>query len=294
MSACSVPDSASSKEVCDLKLQISTLTEQLSALNEQVEFLSGAMQKLQVREQGVVEESTKKRKVFIKSESLQRMNSLDSSSAYNLKDANVSGVVDFSNMVWLADEEAMDEVVPANNGDGVEELECGDDMALFGDLMAPTPREKTFFESDACCETEVKRTSLISDSSSLKSNPLPALMVPGATLPSTVPSDMSSIIDGLSPEMKSRFLDKLAESMGAHMAASFNTLSESSKLSSDSKSYTPCVPTFLLPSGSEAPEIALPLASAALGAFVQSLYTFQQQANTGTVSATKADKVVKV
>ncbi len=109
--------------------------------------------------------------------------------------------------------------------------------------------------------------------------------------------DLFAILESLSPELKVRFVDKLAEVMGKQLASNMGTTTaEAAPVTADPITYstgasaardvslsqnftqltTGVGAPYHLPSGAPAPEIALPLASAALGAFVlSSLHTLQ-------------------
>lgn len=142
---------------------------------------------------------------------------------------------------------------------------------------------------------------------------MPAVAAIGAV--STAAAEISSVLDSLSPELRLRFVDRLAEVMGAQLtqnisqqvqvqvaqqqqqqqAAPLTPLSHPAPPSSSS--YTDAStstvdqpsPHFMLPSGSRAPEIAIPLASAAIAALLSSMNAFahnslQQQAQVPQVA----------
>mmetsp|Transcript_1038 Transcript_1038/g.2012 ORF Transcript_1038/g.2012 Transcript_1038/m.2012 type:complete len:460 (+) Transcript_1038:88-1467(+) len=111
--------------------------------------------------------------------------------------------------------------------------------------------------------------------------------------------DISAVLEHLSPELKRRFVDKLAETMGAQLSQNISQQAEAAfsqaqlapsvqeqaiqqrqvKQERDaSSSSSPSA--YHLPSGGKAPEIAIPLASAAIAALIsnmQSLGTVQSQ-----------------
>lgn len=124
---------------------------------------------------------------------------------------------------------------------------------------------------------------------------------------SAAASDISSVLDSLSPELRLRFVDRLAEVMGAQLTQNIsqqvqvNVQVAQQQAQTQTQTYTPtphmyvapsnssayAAPApvnlidadhthFLLPSGSRAPEIALPLASAAIAALLSSMHTFAQ------------------
>jgi hypothetical protein len=126
-------------------------------------------------------------------------------------------------------------------------------------------------------------------------------VVPTASAVAPNPSDFNGIIESLSPELKLRFIDKLAEAMANQLASSVGgpmafaqveaTVPEKeSVLNSKAESS---YPTFMLPSGSQAPDIALPLASAALGAFFMSSLQSLKTASATSAAAAAASVSVK-
>jgi hypothetical protein len=106
-------------------------------------------------------------------------------------------------------------------------------------------------------------------------------------------TEISNVLDGLSPELRLRFVDRLAEVMGAHLT---QNIAQQVQGPQQEKAMPYMVPTstytttaaaapytaapeagqFLLPSGSRAPEIAIPLASAAIAALLSSMQSFSQ------------------
>eukprot|EP01039_Chlorochromonas_danica_P002245 gene2245-2459_t len=90
----------------------------------------------------------------------------------------------------------------------------------------------------------------------------PAMPAPSQEPSSLTAQDLTTVLTALTPDLQTRFVDKLAEAMGAQLAAALT--SQVCNVVSDTKDSG-----LVLPSGN-APEIALPLASAALGAFVMS------------------------
>jgi hypothetical protein len=104
----------------------------------------------------------------------------------------------------------------------------------------------------------------------------------------------------LTPELKLRFVDKLAESMGAQLVASMQQQALVTAVPADGEGamYKHTLQQqeiegyMVLPSGARAPEIALPLASAALGAFVMS--SLQSLGASPAVNAVAAKKAATV
>eukprot|EP01038_Epipyxis_sp_PR26KG_P011985 gene11985-16043_t len=83
---------------------------------------------------------------------------------------------------------------------------------------------------------------------------------------------IQDFLEFLSPELKVRFVDKLAEEMGKQLSTivtnNVPTQAAVEVVSVNAASANSKSNEYHLPSGSKAPEIALPLASAAIGAFV--------------------------
>ena len=129
---------------------------------------------------------------------------------------------------------------------------------------------------------------------------MPYTLAEPMPLPAQTVQDLSQIINSLSPELQARFVDKLAETMGAHLATIMSPIetNHSDNHSDNNLALTtPELPKrlsipnhnqILFPAQTvaiennmkygmmpETPSIAIPLASAALGAFVASLSNSQ-------------------
>lgn len=91
--------------------------------------------------------------------------------------------------------------------------------------------------------------------------------------------DISQIISSLTPELQARFVDKLAETLGSHLSTMVSTPLMSSPAKSITTDKENNSVTSLPP---ETPAIAIPLASAALGAFFARLSAVQSSPSLGT------------
>jgi hypothetical protein len=274
-----VPESASSKEVTDLKSQVSTLTERLEELNHQVEYLSNAVRKLQLISPNDSDETVvdvgKKRKVQLPKSidaPLQRMTSTDSSfmlDEYRGEHDQVPTANDFKDFNWFQNESLLETEEDNLLDEGLLIL-SGTPRTPGGNLLSLVPPS-----SSSCSAASAIPSCHSADVE------LPVASIAATAVPPSI-GDLTNIIDSLSPDLKVRFLDKVAESMGAHLAlnGSFGPRDFSAPISDHSKFHSPptyaSTPSFLLPSGTKAPEIAFPLASAALGAFMHhSLHTLK-------------------
>lgn len=258
-------------EVSELKSQVSSLQDKLAALNGQVDKLTDMMAKAQVKEESPSKEivyvkaepvdSQKKRKLELggpiqsdasllaTSVPLVRMLSSDSSTwAADGPDPldNIANILDAtpasSNMDW--DNLAEMDFFGLNNEETTEELQS----------------EKNITEkAESIVMEEIRSTGTAIDG-------------------------VQSIVSKLSPDLQGRFIDKLAEVMGSYLQKDLSRTvevvhqnvpsvneSDVSLISPASQSATASVPSkpiYHLPSGGKAPEIALPLATAAISAFV--------------------------
>lgn len=246
-----VPDSfGGSKEISDLKMQVATLTERLNFLNDQVEKLTGNFGGM-----GMKTEKNKKRKISATESTnqpieLRRMNSLGSNYADEMKSSGLPVPVgeELENFDW--EEMAVDEEEDTPQPGDEEEF-----FELVGDLAEMEEANKTVME---------------------KETPAPIIQsIPAESVADTSFSEVSSVIDKLPSDLQLRFVDKLAEVVGLQLSAAMN----SQKLPivkaepyPDAQPVHPVssYPAYVLPSGSKAPEIALPLASAAISAFLMS------------------------
>lgn len=123
-------------------------------------------------------------------------------------------------------------------------------------------------------------------------NPIPACATPNPSAASPV-HELSSVLESLPDELKLRFVDKLAEFMASQISRSmygqpgyaYEVCGVHPPSHCDSPSYASTYPYavnsnddsqhYILPSGARAPEIALPLASAAITAMLSNITQLQ-------------------
>lgn len=291
-----------------MKNEVHNLNEKIANLNDQVEYLCETVQKLQIQSPDNVvvnaNDSGKKRKVTIKKNSseipLQRMTSTDSSfMVEEFRDQEVPSGSDFAKLNWL------------QNEDNVMEVAEGDDEFLdsnmFEDLLECVSTPKVNSSSSSSSSSSLGNIPEAA-AANIQNSPAPLLLpTANAVMPSA--TDLSSIIESLSPELKLRFIDKLAEAMAAQLAASatgplavaqVETIDKENVSNGKEQSVAPHQnsasgnPTFMLPSGSQAPDIALPLASAALGAFFMSSMQSLRAASNAAAVQVKESMTAKV
>lgn len=253
-----------------MRNHIQDLHDKIEILNNQVEELTIEVGDLKVTPEEAVDPKRKVR-IVIKEEApslknpetsipLKRMNSLDSGFLPSDNDEieNIPVGATFGDLTWLADEPSQEENTQTQN----------DDELLLFDLM----------DMDQPVTPAV--------------TPKKATQVPVATVSAVPasPDSIQSILEVLSPDLKKVFVEKLAEALGQQIATSIAPSISLSPQSSKESGFTSAVAealptTFVLPSGSQAPEIALPLASAALGAFIISHLPNLVQSNKYVASA---------
>jgi hypothetical protein len=328
-----VNETSNGHEVSDLKNQVGSLTDRIEALHEQIEMLSGAVSHMQLNcaapDFNAVDNG-KRRKVHVKHEhipmdtdagvygssdaygggaGLVRMSSLGS--AMDLLDFPSSPPTgpELQNMLFGSGENtafgAVDEEAWDRDIDQLLDMQQGLDSPAAHRAASAPASEKAQMNAKGNEQECLPRASAVAVNE-----------VYAAPTPAAAVSDLFAVLEGLSPELKIRFVDKLAEVMGKqlteNMAAPTNAAavpapyvspyatqhqqpqsahthhrrSQSDSIS-PSQSFaqltTGSNAPYHLPSGAQAPEIALPLASAALGAFVLSslnslVMTQQQQA----------------
>ena len=309
-----IADASSGQEMTDLKTQVNGLNDQIAAMHDQIDKLTGMVTTMQLNTTPPTVsfpssgDLQKKRKVTVKSEPglsltsaipLRRLPSVDST-------------------VMIGEYEAAGEDLPsgpelmkANGGhmfDGQEEWTEGvveeedDDMAmLFTDtaelLMDDVP---SLSRSQSM---NLPQANLV-HSTTTTSAPTAAAI--GAV--NSAATEISSVLESLSPELRLRFVDRLAEVMGAQLTQNIaqqvqvqvhvakQQQKQPAAVVAPSPTYyvpsvvpstnmgpvvqenssEPAVAQFCLPSGGKAPEIALPLASAAIAALLSSMQSFAQ------------------
>jgi hypothetical protein len=112
---------------------------------------------------------------------------------------------------------------------------------------------------------------------------LPPAPLGPVVVPAPVPiqaSDLSAVLGSLSPELKLRFLDKLAESMGTALAMQAGTPAQVHMQATQAGGQDKLT---------HLPEIAMPLASAALNAFMMA--SWQSLGAAGSVGANSKSAV---
>lgn len=114
-----------------------------------------------------------------------------------------------------------------------------------------------------------------------------------AAIATVAGNDLSSVLDSLPDELKLRFVDKLAEFMATQLSKNLNLnteLIEASVIKDNAEQVNKCnkyhlnnhnqhykqdLNNYVLPSGSKAPEIAIPLATAAITAMLSNIHQIQ-------------------
>jgi hypothetical protein len=276
------------KEISDLRNQVATLTERLNALNDEVGRLTGSFGGMSV------DGSKKKRKIssaaqsipsFTQPVELKRMNSLGSNFADDLKSSGlpVPAGEELENFDW--DERNMEVDEPVNDDVLFQEL-CGDlvDLGKNGNnlMNEEDEEEEPLYEEKETVSTPA---------------PLSAVVPPPTISIQSVPEqfcEVTSVIDKLPTDLQLRFVDKLAEIVGAQLAGSMTPIVVKAEPINDSSSavnHIPSFPEYMLPSGNKAPEIALPLASAAISAFLMSNFRSLQSHQVVVPSVPMAEKL---
>lgn len=334
----------------DLKHQVTGLTDRITALHEQIDKLTGLVNHMQVKEEPASITPTsdqKKRKLTVKnvaslgprmleSVPLQRMSSLDSNMMIGEYEAAgedlpsgpdllSNGTDFFGNMIipgraydsaLLLDDDMDMDVLFTSDSDG--DIATQENSATASPtLPAAAPMQnvskQAYYNHDPMSSLPQASAVPMYAPQYQQHHQIPtapAVAAIGAV--SAAASDISSVLDSLSPELRLRFVDRLAEVMGAQLtqnisqqvsvqvqvqnqqqaspvpsAHSYNDMSKASQsyTAPSSSSYGANVSNtstvsdaahFLLPSGSRAPEIAIPLASAAIAALLSSMHSFSQ------------------
>lgn len=252
------------KEISELKSQVESLTERLSALNNQVERLTGAFNDMHVAPVEVKSEKNKKRKVAASNTianpiELRRMSSLGSQTY--VEELRSSGVMlpngnEFEDFDWKDESDGMMMMEDEPNQNVDEEFfhEICEDLVDLEEKEEKSNGDFIFPEENL--QNQSDDMSRLSDSF----------------------SEVSSVIDKLPTDLQLRFVDKLAEVVGLQLASAMNAqkvpivkaeLVEAVPPPNKVVRNNP-YPDYVLPSGNKAPEIALPLASAAISAFLMS------------------------
>lgn len=271
-------DNSGNKEVSDLKHQVCTLTERLAALNDQVDKLTSVVSHMHVGDGpvlGTPGPASKKRKAISSAITLLPTVKSESTESTGLEAPEISRQVSFSH------------------------FDFDYFMALDGTEVSD---ENSAMEEDN--NDESMSTSFLTESEDVSPKKLlvPSLMKPAKDEPMTPGTsavtavrELTNIFGQLTPELKERFIDKLAEVMGTQIATKLTAapaapvaavaaavesgegIYRQNSLSSQGE--------YILPSGSKAPEIALPLASAAIGAYLTTLHNLSANLNAATTNA---------
>lgn len=287
-------------------------------MNEKIDQLAGIINTMQLGTSIAApssSEAQKKRKLVVKgaptsgtstssSVPLQRLTSTDSTFMIDEFEASGAELPSGPELLMMADGsdffgnksvERNSSIVP-----GWDEDEEGTDM-LFTEAA-----ELLMDDEPALPEASV----IAPAAEAVPATAAPAAAAIGAV--SAAANDISTVLDSLSPELRLRFVDRLAEVMGAQLTQNIAQQvqvqvqlapPQPQQLPSEKQptvTYTPAIHVpvsapavpassssgaaafpassdpaqFRLPSGSKAPEIALPLASAAIAALLSSMQAF--------------------
>lgn len=327
---CSTDSATGGKEVTDLKDQVTHLSDRLSSLSAQFERLSTVVSQIQAadpqllvqqQQQQQQEGQSKKRKLttptaqsqpiaqvqipVVKVEGGQVPPSLEAplltrQTSFSSFDFDYFMMLDGTGTpsagLSLKQPAPQVQAKVEMDSDGLDMDTCDDNwsvMCLSSDLAAP--KNATTSRQEVRTPATAGNSAATNDAGSVQ--------------------DLASILVSLTPELKERFVDKLAEVMGTQIA---NRLAEVSQPAASSTNATPAVPAtlpnlsssatasfpsssvapsssaltasvgalsavpmqrqqsvvlndqgeYVLPSGAKAPEIALPLASAAISAYL--------------------------
>jgi len=308
------------------------LNDRITALNDQIDKLTGLVTNMQVKEDNNKAaaaalingdksemDGQKRRKLSVKNLAahrvslspggaipLQRQHSLDSSMMIGEFEAAGEELPSGPDLMMLTENSDFFAMNNKNQEDEALLLEqsWSDDMdILFSENdAADLPQETKYIK------TEIPHASPVPALAATA--PTPTVAAIGAV--SAAASDISSVLDSLSPELRLRFVDRLAEVMGAQLTQNISQQVQvnvqvaqqaqqqlqqpvqqqvqqpylyvaapaSSAQAAPAVAQTNIISAdpahFLLPSGSRAPEIALPLASAAIAALLSSMQSFAQ------------------
>jgi hypothetical protein len=272
-------------------------------LNEQVERLCGSMFSVNVADtsNAVSDGITKKRKVSVKHSNttpinmiiemdllpkegspLRRMNSLESNLMIDeLKEQDAS---DLQNFDWLQS--------PSANEQPQMDEDILDCIGMDEFDLASTPRPAKTEPAGQSNQSTVTGGSATPAASIPIANPVVSNDSPATSLPVVAAHDIAMFLECLTPELKVRFVDKLAEYTSMQMLQNRNMF----PIAAATAEAMPFSPSdekhdFYLPSGNPAPRIALPLASAALSAFMMSSMQLNPPSGKSTVSVNTGDAI---
>lgn len=337
-------EAGSGQEVSELKTQVTGLNDRITALNDQIDKLTGLVTNMQVKEDnkaataaasnnnkiGTHEmDGQKRRKLSVKNLAAHRVSlspSAAANSAFSAIPLQRQHSLDSSMMI--GEFEAAGEELPSGpdlmmlteNSDFFGMNKNQEDEAMLLEQSWGDDMDILFTENDVAdlpqaqdnkyIKTEIPHASPVpAFSRGAATAPTPTVAAIGAV--SAAASDISSVLDSLSPELRLRFVDRLAEVMGAQLTQNISQqVQVNVQVAQQAQQQQPQVPQqaqqpylyvaapassahaapavaqtniisadpahFLLPSGSRAPEIALPLASAAIAALLSSMQSFAQ------------------
>lgn len=326
-------EAGSGQEVSELKSQVTGLNDRITALNDQIDKLTGLVTTMQVKEESKVAAATaaasneadgqKRRKLSTKNLAAHRV-SLSPHSTGGFGSIPLQRQASLDSTMMIGEFEAAGEELPSGP-DLMFMAESSDffsmssksnnavDDSLMMEQSWSDDMDILFTEGDAADvsltmdsgNNKYIKAELPQASPVLAYSPV-AVPVPAAPAVAAIgaaASDISSVLDSLSPELRLRFVDRLAEVMGAQLTQNISqqvqvnvqvaqqpqaqpSVQPVVMAAAPSSSYAAPAPQmnlidadpahFLLPSGCRAPEIALPLASAAIAALLSSMHTFAQ------------------
>jgi hypothetical protein len=227
-------------EVTELKSQVSDLNEKVNRLNHMLEELSEKVSHINLQENSTSTKPAEPKRKVRKTSSRAVPPAIAPPSQLPMEEE----VSQPAPTLRLANE-----ISPRDTFFSVDGLEGWDDGLLdFDAPITPLVADANNSTPAAAPVAQLLKNELASPAAAIATN--------------LTTQDIAAVLESLSPELKQRFVDKLAEALGANLAANLQHTQHAIPAET-------CQP-MMLPSGSQAPEIAWPLASAALGAFVMS------------------------
>lgn len=289
----------------DLRTQVSGLNDQIAAMHDQIDRLADMVSNMQVAAPSSSSSSgdaQKKRKLTVKG-------AVSSPSGVILGAVPLQRMSSTDSTMMIGEYRAAGEDLPS----GPELLKFADGSDFFGDDGAEGMNTSTgagaqdwdgqnedldmLFSAGLMDEDEpvMSGNRSLPQASAVMAAPITATAAPAAAAIGVVnnaATEISNVLDGLSPDLRLRFVDRLAEVMGAHLTQNIAQQVQAQQqekavpymmpaptyapVASAPYSAAPEAGQFLLPSGSRAPEIAIPLASAAIAALLSSMQSFSQ------------------
>lgn len=311
-----------------MKSQVTGLNDRITALNDQIDKLTGLVTTMQVKEESKVAaaassevDGQKRRKLSTKNLAAHRVSLSPNSGGGALGAIPLQRQASLDSTMMIGEFEAAGEELPSGpdlmfmteNSDFFSMSKNNGDDSLMMEQSWSDDMDILFTEADGAdvslsmdTNKYIKTEPLLPQASPVHAYSPVAVPVPAAPAVAAIgaaASDISSVLDSLSPELRLRFVDRLAEVMGAQLTQNISqqvqvnvqvaqqqpqaqTSVQPMTAVAPSSSYAAPAPHmnlidadpahFLLPSGCRAPEIALPLASAAIAALLSSMHTFAQ------------------